>query len=153
MAEKTNYAISRSRIMEFCGHIVDIFEAFADNTGMKFENPEVEMELDEDMASGEYKSREEAREANGYALIYGDDYDTITSEIEPIFYQADDLDGDGSGWVPEINEKRLHEIAEAAFEAFNEIVRKNGYAVTEDKRQMLIDEIKQAFVAWEFFGE
>ncbi len=147
---KKNTAIPRSDIMEFCGEIVDIFEDYATTAGIPITNPDVESELDEDMKSGEYETREEAREANGYALLYGEDYDAIADEIEWIFYQADDLDGNDAGWIPEITETMLNEVVKNTYDAFEAIVKRCGHTIPEDKKQMLVDEVKKTFAAWEF---
>ena len=144
-------SIERSKIMEFCGEIVDIFEDYAESHGIMITNNEVEAEIDEDMATGEYKTRKEARDINGYALLYGDDYDAIADDIEGLFYSPED-DGFGDGRIPEVDETKLQEVSERACNAFSNIAGRNGAVIPKDHKQMLIDKVKKTFAAWRFIG-
>ena len=128
-----------SVLPEFLGQIVDIFEDYADENGIMIENSDRDDELSDLIEDGEYDSIEDAREGEGLAIIYGEDYDTITDT----YRNLTDL------WLSElpdapVSRSTAREYSAAIVESFMGILEERG--VDSDGHRIELDSVDKDFL-------
>lgn len=125
--KKNTAKLNKNTYAEFKGQVIDVFEDFCENNGIKIKNPDKE----------EYDREAGYEPGENTAIIFGDDYDSIGNEI---------IDSDGL--VGETDK-----IIRNAILKFSQILVKRG---NRDGRGLKLDEIKalerqakDVFKAWE----
>ena len=122
---------------EFVGQIVDIFEDYLEAKNISLVNQEREDAIDE----GEIDEEEAA-------ILYGDSYDMIGSEIEFAIDQYSLYDS------PVVDKSAMADITKAIIEGFKDAV-KDGEAedVPDADLDELSEKVKDVFISWELFSE
>lgn len=80
--EEESYELSDNDKPEFIGRVIDILEDYCEEKGIELTNSDKEDRITELIATG--LTREEAIETDGIAIIYGEDYDTISRPISDL---------------------------------------------------------------------
>lgn len=118
---------------EFIGQIVDIFEDYLEEKKIDIPSEDREIEINSLLERGIYANAQEAIDNEGFARIYGEDYDEISSEVE--YGLTSNLD--------------IDELITNIYDGFIRIVRKNLTAsVPAADNTALKDKVRETFVNW-----
>ena len=118
---------------EFIGQIVDIFEDFLDEKDIYIPSKDRDDEVDDLLKRGVYSNASDAIAEEGFARIFGSDYDEISGEVE---YGLD-------------TDLNIDELIDNIYDGFMRIVKKNEDASVSDKdAEALKDKVRETFVNW-----
>ena len=118
---------------EFIGQIVDIFEDYLEEKKIDIPSEDREIEINSLLERGIYANAQEAIDNEGFARIYGEDYDEISSEVE--YGLTSNLD--------------IDELITNIYDGFIRIIRKNPTAsVPAADNTALKDKVRETFVNW-----
>lgn len=129
---------SSNNLAEFRGQVVDVFEDFCDEYGIRIENKE----RDEYNAEAGYEEGENA------AIIFGGDYDLIADEVTG---RVNNAAGKESFTPDEVSD-----IADALMDIFdNQILKERGTIgfVCDPLKVELKEGIVDTFRAWDLINE
>jgi len=124
-----------SKIKNFVGAIVDIFEDYLEEKNIIIPSVDRDFEIKELLEKGVYATEEEAIENEGFARIYGENYDEFQTEVE---YDLDNIDVFDLG-----------EIANSIYGCFSHLL---PYAtiIPGTDEENLKNKIAATFIEWKY---
>lgn len=132
------FSNSSNNLAEFRGQVVDVFEDFCDEYGIRIENKERD----------EYNAEAGYEEGENTAIIFGSDYDLIADEVTD---RVNNADGKESFTPDEVSD-----IADALMDIFdNQILKERGTIifVCDPLKVELKKGIVDTFRAWDLISE
>ena len=123
------------KIKNFVGAIVDIFEDYLEEKNIIIPSVDRDFEIKALLEKGVYATEEEAIKNEGFARIYGENYDEFQTEVE---YNLDNIDS-----------FELREIANNIYDCFSRLL---PYAtvIPEADEEDIKDKVAATFIEWKY---